>query len=135
MKRVILTTLIILIVPCLMFLPIYGYLIYTANVNAKDYRQEIQGDWETIQYYYEGQRVACNEESWMHLTFGEDTLSVRGTVLPETDTACTWESGCAVSYEQDGEKVSFLLSNDAHNNLKIIVDGTSYIILLRRSGG
>jgi len=135
MKKLVLTSLILILVPTLLFLPAYGYLIYTANTNAHDYKEDVQGQWEAIQYYYGKDRVACKDDIWMKITFDEDTIVIDGTVLPATESKLFWESGTSLSFEANGEKMLYLLSFDAQNNLKIIIDGTPYIIVLRRIGG
>lgn len=133
-KNLIITSLITILVPSLIFLPVYFYLVYTSAANAKDYSDELQGSWSAFQYYHESQRVACNDEEYMHINIEGDTITVEGTVLPETASAITWNSGTSFTYRTaEGESFTYLLSFDSANNLKIIVDGTSYIILLRRS--
>ena len=135
MKKILLTSLILVLVPTLVFLPVYIFLIHTAVFGAKDYSEDIQGKWSAFQYYYESERVACNDENYMSITFDGDTIAVDGTVLPEVETEFTWNGGASLSYDAGGESFTYLLSFDNNNNLKIIVDGTSYIILLRRSEG
>ena len=135
MKKVLITSAILILVPTLIFLPVYLYLYFTSVANAHDYMDDVRGQWSAIQYYHGKDRVACNDESYMNITFEDDRIAVDGTVLPEADTDCIWESGTTLSYEVNGEKFTYLISFDNNNNLKIIVDGTSYIILLRRSGG
>ena len=133
-KSLIITSLILILVPSLIFLPVYFYLVHTSTVNAKDYRDDLQGSWSAFQYYHESERVACNDEEYMRINIDGETITVEGTVLPETTSHITWDSGTSFTYETaEGESFTYLLSFDSGSNLKIIVDGTSYIILLRRS--
>ncbi len=133
-KKIILTTLILILVPTVIFAPVFGLLIYTATNNAKNYVDEVMGNWTAIQYYYEKERIVCNEDNFINVNFGDETIAIEGTVLKEVETTFTKESGTMLSYEVEGEKYTFILSFDVNNNLKIVIDGTSYIILLRRSG-
>ena len=135
MKRFLLTSLILILVPTMLFLPVYLYLVVYSIENAQDYSDDVQGEWSAFQYYYESQRVACNDEKYMSITFEDNTITIEGTVLPETETGFTWQGGTSLTYTADGTTYTYLISFDSNNNLKIVVDGTSYIIMLRRSGG
>lgn len=132
MKNFLLTTLVLVLVPTIIFVPVYALLIYNFKVNVKDYFNDVQGRWNALQYYYENQRVACDEDVWMLITFDEDAILVDGTILPEIESTCIW-NGSSLSYEVDGATTTFLLSFDSNNNLKIVVDDTPYIIILRKS--
>ena len=134
MKRFFLTSLILILVPTLLFLPLYCYLLYTSVVEAEDYSEVVEGKWDAFQYYYGNERVVCKDETYLSITFAGDTITVEGTVLPEYKGAFTWDGGTSLSYEVGGESYVYLLSFDTNNNLKIIVDDTPYIILLRKGG-
>ena len=133
-KSLAITSLLLVLVPALIFLPVYVYLLHTAEANAQDYSDDIQGSWSAFQYYHGNERVACNDEDYMRIKIDGDVITVEGTVLPETVSTFSWDSGTSLTYETaQGESFTYLMSFDSGNNLKIIVDGTSYIILLRRS--
>ena len=134
-KRIILTSLILVLVPTLLFTPFYIYLISFSLDNTRDFSEDIQGQWTAIQYYHGSERVACNENNHISLSFDEGIITVSGNVLPETKTAFSWVDGTTLTYETGGEQFTYLLSFDANDHLKIIVDGTPYIILLRKSEG
>lgn len=68
----------------------------------------------------------------MNLTLTEDKILVEGTVLPEVDTSYKWNNGTSLSYKCKGSTITFFLSYDAHNNLKITTGDSGYILLLRR---
>ena len=135
MKKIIVTSLILILVPTLLFAPVYIFLIYSAMANNVDYAADVQGNWTGIQYYYGSERVACKEENRIDMSFDADTITVSGNVLPEAMTTFSWKDNSTLEYQVDGEAFTFLLSFDANHYLKIIVDGTPYIILLRRSEG
>ncbi len=135
MKKILLTSIILILVPTLIFLPAYIFLIHTTAANAKDYSEDIQGQWEAIQYYHENERVACKDGIWITITFEGNRIKIDGTVLEKTEAEFTWEGGTALSFEAQGEKVMYLLSFDNNGNLKIVIDNTPYIIILRSSGG
>ena len=135
MKRILLTSLVLVLISALLFAPVYGLLIYTVNNNAVDYSGEVGGSWKVFQYYKGNERVVCNEEVYMNLTLTEDNILVEGTVLPEVDTSYTWNNGTSFSYECEGSTMTFFLSFDTNNNLKITTSDSGYILLLSRQEG
>ena len=135
MKRILLTSLVLVLISALLFAPVYGLLIYTVNNNAVDYSGEVGGSWKVFQYYKGNERVVCNAEVYMNLTLTEDNILVEGTVLPEVDTSYTWNNGTSFSYECEGSTMTFFLSFDTNNNLKITTSDSGYILLLRRQEG
>lgn len=135
MKKILLTSLLLVLIPALMFAPLYGLLIYTAQTSLADYRSNVTGSWEAIQYYQNKQRIPCNEENNMQITFTEDRIQINGTVLPQTDSAIEWKSGTSLFMTLDGERTVLYLGFDNFNNLKITVGADGIIVLLRRSGG
>lgn len=134
MKRFLLTTAILIAIPTLIFIPSYAIMIYSATVNAKDYSEDILGQWTAIQYYYDNQLTVCNDQVGMSVTFDGSTIVVEGNVLPQTRSSYAMESGTSLSYQVDGETYTFLLSFDSFGHLVAIVDGTPYIIFLRKIG-
>lgn len=133
MKKIFITSLILVLVPCLLFSVVYGYLIYMTSANAQDYSDDILGQWEAIQYYYGSDRIACKDDVWINIAFDDSTVTIDGTVLPAQTADYEWEGGTSLTFQSETQTVRYLISFDNHNNLKIIIDDTSYIILLRRS--
>lgn len=134
-KKIILTSLIIILIPFILFLPPYVALIYSTTVNSVDYSADIPGKWDAYQYYYESQRIACNEETWMSLTVENNKLTLEGTVLPETECEFKWLSGTSISYESNEKINVFHLSIDEKGNLKLVTENDGYVIMLRKSKG
>lgn len=134
-KSVLWTSLLLVLIPALMFAPLYGLLIRTAGTSLADYRGDVVGTWEAIQYYDGKDRIACGAERNMGMTFGEDSLRIWGTILPETDTQIEWKSGTSFFVDMDGERTVIYLSFDSFNNLKLNVGADGIIVLLRRNGG
>lgn len=135
MKSFFLTSMILILAPTLIFLPVYALLIYTSVTNVKDYSADIQGQWNAYQYYYENKLIGCNSDVWMSVTIDDKSITVDGTVLPQAESDYTWINGTSLKYEANGETFTFLLTFDSNNNLKIVVEGTPYIIMLRKSEG
>lgn len=135
MKRILLTSVLVVLIPTLMFVPLYGLLIHTAQTSLADYRSEVIGSWEAIQYYENKQRVACDEDKNIQITFTEDQIQIDGTVLPRTDSDIEWKSGTSLFVTLDGERTVLYLGFDNFNNLKITVGADGIIVLLRRIGG
>lgn len=135
MKRILFTSLIIVTVSCVIFVPVYLLLIHTMSTNAVDYSSDIQGKWSAYQYYYNKERVACNDEIWMTFEIVDEEIIIKGTVLQEVKCNFNWLSGNSLSYRLDDENTTFFLSIDDKDNLKITIAEASYIILLRRVEG
>lgn len=135
MKKILWTSLLLVLIPTLMFAPLYGLLIHTAQTSLADYRSEVLGSWEAIQYYENKQRFACDEENNIQITFTEDHIQIDGTILPQTDSDIEWKSGTSLFVTLDGQKTVLYLGFDNFNNLKITVGADGIIVLLRRSGG
>lgn len=135
MKRILFTSLIIVIVSCVIVTPVYLLLIHTVSNNSTDYSADIQGKWNAFQYYNDKERVACNEEIWMTLEINDDELTINGTVLEEVKCNFNWLSGTSLSYTTGEDDTIYYLSIDDNNNLKITIADTSYIILLRKAEG
>lgn len=135
MRKIVLTTLVLILVPTLLFVPVYILMIYTVNTSLVDYSDDVIGRWDAFQYYYENERFACNEDNWISIAIAEDSVTIEGTILPITDTTYTWLTGTSLSYETENQTITLFVSFDTQNNLKVIVDDTGYIILLRRNAG
>ena len=133
MKKILLSSIILILVPTIIFVPIYALMFYTANSNVKDYTDDVIGDWEAFQYYYEKERFVCDETNNLTIKISNQEINILGSVLANTKTSYTWKSGTALSYEVDGDVVTMYFSFDDKNNLEVKMEGTSYIILLRRS--
>ena len=134
MKRLLLTTVILIAIPTLVFIPSYAILAYNVKVNAKDYSEDIKGQWTANQFYYDNQLTVCNDEVGMNVTFDGETIVVEGNILPHASSKYEMLNGTSLSYEADGVTYTYLLSFDTFNNLVVIVDGTPYIIFLRKGG-
>ena len=135
MKKILFTSLIIVVVSCVIFVPVYLLLIHTASTNVVDYSADIQGKWNAYQYYYDKDRVVCNDEIWMTLEIVDDEITIKGTVLQEVNCNFNWLNGTSLSYSFGEENTTFYLSIDENDNLKITIAEDSYIILLRRAEG
>ena len=132
MKRILTTTLILIIVPIILFIPIYFFMSRSASVNAKDYSNDIIGNWEAFQYYQGSERYVCDNANNMLLEITAEQLIVSGTVLPKSKTSYQWYNGTAIRFNRNGENIIFYFSLDAKGVLKLTVDNNSYIILLRK---
>lgn len=135
MRRILLTSLVLIMIPALMFAPVLALLIYSTDTYAVDYADIVRGEWVVFQYYKGSERVACNDKTYMTITLAEDNIIVEGTILEEVNTSYTWNSGTSLSYEAKGEMVTFFFSFDAQDNLKISVENSDYILLLRSGEG
>lgn len=135
MKKILWTSLLVVLIPTLMFAPLYGLLIHTTQTSLSDYRSDVIGSWEAIQYYENKQRIACDDTHNMQITFDDDHILIEGTILPRTDSEIEWKSGTSLFVNLDGSQTVFYLGFDNFNNLKVTVGADGIIVLLRRSGG
>lgn len=135
MKKILLSSLLIILVPSLMFLPVYLLMLHTANTSLEDYSDDVLGKWSAFQYYYESERFVCDDEHSMTLEITDSDLVLDGNILPPVKAPYVWQSGSAVSFDSQGKETTFFFSFDSHGNLKISLEGTSYIILLRKMEG
>ena len=135
MKRILTTSLILIIVPVILFLSIYLFMVHSASVNAKDYSTQLLGSWVAFQYYQGSERYVCDEINNISIEITNDEVIVLGSVLPQSKTSYQWYSGTAISFNRDGENVLFYFSLDDKGILKLTVADSSYIILLRKSEG
>ena len=71
----------------------------------------------------------------MIVTLPADKILVEGTVLPEVNTYYSWNNGTSLSSHCEGSTMTFFLSFDNNNNLKITTSDSGYILLLRREEG
>lgn len=133
MKKILFASIILVLIPTIIFVPIYALMFHTANSNVKNYTEDIIGNWEAFQYYYESERVVCDDNNNLTLEVTDQTILVSGSILKNTDTHYIWKSGTALSYDVEGDTVTMYLSFDAKGNLQIKIEDTSYIILLRKS--
>ena len=136
MKKVFKLSIVLVIIPTILFIPFCILILYYANQNVVDYSQDVIGTWDAFQYYDNGEMFVCDEEREMRLVFEVDTLSVCGSgmILENTDnTDYTWKSGVSLVYPTtDGEKVLFI-SFKSHGNMQIKTEDGGLTILLRKA--
>lgn len=108
-------------------------MFHAANTNVKDYTDDVIGNWEAFQYYYEAERFVCDETKNLKFEISNRSIKVSGSILANIETSYTWKGGTALSYEVDDNIVTLYLSFDSKDNLQIKIEDTSYIILLRRN--
>ena len=112
--------------------PVYFMLVYNVEHNQKNYVQEAIGEWKAYQYYYERERFVCNQDDYMYFTLAEDSVKIDGTIIPSVETTFVKQGNSMINYECEGNSYTLILSFDASNNLKIVLDGTTYSIFLKR---
>ena len=134
-KKLAIASLILLLAPTLVFVPLYALMINAKNTNVRDYENKVVGSWEAFQYYRGSGRVVCDETDFMSITFDEGTLTVGGTVLPEFEGPYSWRGGAAVTYGANGQGDDFetlYVSFDSRDNLRLETGDGAFIVLLRR---
>lgn len=133
MKKVLISAILIVLIPTLLFIPVYALMVYTIQTGVRDYSSDIQGVWCAFQYYHESERFVCDEDHFITFTFTEDTLTIDSTIIESVDEVkYHWINGASFSYEGNESETTFLVDFDTQNNLKISEGKHDYIILLRK---
>ena len=134
-KKLAIASLILLLAPTLVFVPLYAFMVHAKNATARDYASEVVGTWEAFQYYVGPERIVCDEKDFATVTFDDGSISVKGTVLPEYEGPCSW-SGSVVTAGptgQDDGVASLHASLDSRGNLRLETGDGGLVVLLRRT--
>lgn len=131
-KKTVMSSLIIIIIPTILFGLVYSIMLFTVNNDATNYRNEIQGVWSGVQYYLNGEKQACNEIDSIYMKFTDNEICISGTVLPEGTYDYTWSGGKTIFMTVNDEEIMFSLSINSQKQLKINIDEWKYIITLQK---
>ncbi|MSC86285.1 hypothetical protein GKG40_20710 [Eubacterium sp. BIOML-A1] len=135
MKKIAITSIILIIIPALLFVPLYIIISITAAHNDIDYSRDVIGTWEAFQYYEDSKMFVCDDENALVLDLTVDSLSVigTGTILKNVDSIdYKWTSGVSISYQSDMSETILFVSFNSRGNLQIKTEDGSKTILLRR---
>ncbi len=129
-KKLILSSLIIVLVPTVLFVIVYSWLsVVTAHYRV-DYSGNVVGEWTAIQYYAGKEKIVCDEEHTVFVNITEDTISICGDGVPSLDGNYTWKTGEVMETIYQGETVLIRVSFDSNNNLKLKFDNPDFTFLL-----
>lgn len=132
-KKIILTSLILVLIPTLLFSILYGVMYYVIYHTGEDYSDQVIGEWEGVQFLADKQLFPCNDDQKIGLEFTEDTVSITGTILTPGEYTYLWNTGsiAKVNYA-DGDCI-FVVSINSIDLLKVTINSMNYIITLKRN--
>lgn len=136
MKKLAFTSIVLVIIPTLLFIPLCILISNSAAHNNVDYSQDVLGTWEAFQYYADSEMFVCDKENALTVVFDADSLSVlgTGTILNRVDSiGYTWTSGVSLSYTFGESETRIFVSFNTRGNMQIKTDDGKYTILLRRA--
>ena len=136
MKKMAVTSVVLIVIPTLLFIPLCILLSNSAAHNNVDYSKDVLGTWEAFQYYADSERFVCDEENALTIIFDANSLSVlgTGTILDSVDSIdYTWTSGVSLSYTFGKSVTRIYISFNTRGNMQIKTDDGKYTILLRRA--
>lgn len=136
MKKLVFTSIVLIVIPTLLFIPLCILISYSATHNNVDYSQDVLGTWEAFQYYADSEMFVCDDENALTIVFDVDSLSVLGTetILNRADnTDYIWTSSVSISYTLGESKTRIFISFNTRGNMQIKTEDGRYTILLRRT--
>lgn len=129
-KKLILSSLIIIIVPTVLFLIVYAWLSIVASRYNVNYSGAVVGKWTTIQYYFGKEKIVCNEDNKVSVYITENTITISGDGVPTLDGNYTWKTGEVMETIYQDEPVLIRVSFDSNNYLKLKFVNPDYTFLL-----
>lgn len=136
MKKLLYTSIVIILVPSLIFIPLCIVISMNAEKNMVDYSKDIMGTWNAFQYYAGKDLIVCDSENSLTLTFDGESISVSGndTILTNIDNCeYKWNGPVTVTYSIDNKTIELFISFNSHGNLQVKTSDGEYTILLRKS--
>ena len=133
-KKIIITSLILFLVPTILFAVLYGVMRYAIYNTGDDYSQQIIGNWEGVQFLSNKQLQPCDESNAISLLFDENTVEIGGTLVKTGKYEYKWDTGSIAKVNIDGEKTIFVFSINSIGQLKVTINAMDYIITFNKVG-
>ena len=132
-KKIILSVLALVVIPTIIFLPVYALMAHTIHNDLENFQDVVIGEWEGIQFYHNKERFVCDDENRITIIFNDDEMVINGSVLSEGTYPYTWTSPTSLSIDYEGNSRLFVFSHTSNGNLQIAVEGLDYTLVLRSS--
>ncbi len=129
-KKLIVSSLIIVLVPTVLFIIVYAWLSAVISNYSVDYSKDVIGEWTAIQYYVGKEKYVCDEEHPVTVSITENTITVSGEGVPMLDGNYTWRTGEVIETTYQEEVVLIKVSFDSNNHLKLKFDDPDLSMLL-----
>ena len=132
-KKIVITSLILILVPSVLFSVLYGFMSYVIYHSGEDYSEQVIGEWVGIQYLDNKQKIAFDESNYIILNFDKDTLHIEGTLLEAGDYNYKWDTGSIARVTYNNKDCIFVISINSLQQLKVTINAYDYIITLTRA--
>lgn len=129
-KKILITSLVLVIVPTILFSILYGVMVNVIYNSGEDYSQEVIGEWTGTQYLKNKQLTACDDDECISLIFDEDYIYVDGTILEPGNYSYKWDTGSIARVKYKNEDTIFVISINSIGQMKVIINSMDYIITL-----
>lgn len=131
-KKIVATSLILVLIPSLLFSVLYGIMYYVIYHGGDDFTAQAAGSWHAVQYLSDKQLYPCSEEKCLGLEVREDSLTVTGTLLTPGDYSMKWDTGSIMRVQYGDEELIFVVSVNSLGQMKITINALHYIITFER---
>ena len=131
-KKVFLSSLIIIIVPSLLFLLLYSYMWFSVKNLDDTYKEDILASWKATQYYEDNQLIACNDEKEIIFIFEKDKVTIKGNVIENNTYNYRWKGRNTIVLVSTQEEIEVTISMENKDELKLSVNQWNYIITLEK---
>ena len=134
-KKILITSLILIIVPTILFSVLYGIMVNVIYNSGEDYSQEVIGQWSGVQYLKSKQLILLGEEEYLDLTFDEEYIYIDGTILESGKYPYQWDTGSIARVQYKDQDHIFVISINSIGQMKIAINSMDYIITLGKADG
>lgn len=134
-KKILITSLILIIVPTILFSVLYGIMVNVIYNSGEDYSQEVIGQWSGVQYLKSKQLIPLGEEEYLDLTFEEEYIYIDGTILESGKYPYQWDTGSIARVQYKDQDHIFVISINSIGQMKIAINSMDYIITLGKADG
>ena len=131
-RKIVITSLILVIVPSILFAILYGIMSYVIYNTGEDYKEEIKGEWTGVQYLSNKQLFLCDESNNISLKFEDEKIYIDGTVMQPGEYSYKWNTGSIAKVDYMGEDCIFVISINSIDQLKVTINSMNYIITFDR---
>lgn len=129
-KKIFITSSIILITLCICFAAIYGFMLSYCN-NIEDYSDDIIGQWRCIQYYSNGQSVVCKDESVAELIVDETTFVLKcSEEFPSISSPMTALSGKTMRITSKKNDYTLYFDFNSKGQLKLTINEIDVVFIM-----
>lgn len=131
-KKIVITSLILVIVPSILFSILYGVMTHVIYNSGEDCSEAVLGEWAGIQYLTDKQLNMCDDDTAIGVTFEENCLVITGNLLEPGTYDYSWDTGSIARVKYNNEDCIFVLSVNSIGQLKMTINSMDYIITFNK---